>query len=333
MQLPNSVRPILAIGSVLLLQILVVDSISAQKMSQVLIAPYQNSNGFPWIASGPKWYAGEIVRFDARQLVLQSEGEQPQSFDAELVIGLRPHWESDRAAEADSFYRAGEYRQAVEKVPAALQSGIPLWQQQLLVVELVRGIEEVVSPRVAFLQYLKLAATQPPVMYYGDLPLCWTSREPDSALRDRAIEWVKDADEHARLMGASWLLLGPESQIAMHALQELRLSKNEAIAKLAVTQLWRISPPSETMQSLSNWRSYRDQLVLPIQLGPSEFLAERLFRIGQHDLALGEWSRIVAIHSEQPIRVARCREAIAKCLKQAGREADLEKLSHLFPKP
>ncbi len=119
-----------------------------------------------------------------------------------------------------------------------------------------------------------------------------------------AKEWIEDKDEVAGLLGASWLLLGEQTQLAKQRLQKLQSSSNRTIARLAAVQLWRTVPPPETSGRMQKWLEARDSLSLPMQLGPTEFLAERFSRVDKPALAIGEWLRIAATYTEHPHRAA-----------------------------
>lgn len=138
----------------------------------------------------------------------------------------------------------------------------------------------------------------------GTLPINWTSRESSTALGKAAKEWLASDNEVAGLLGASWLLLGEQGVEAKQRLQKLQSSKNRTVARLAAAQLWRVVPPTETTGRMQKWLEARDSLSLPMQLGPTEFLAERFSRTDKPALAIGEWLRIAATYNDHPHRAA-----------------------------
>ncbi len=119
-----------------------------------------------------------------------------------------------------------------------------------------------------------------------------------------AKEWLASQEEVAGLLGASWLLMTDQQDAAKAKLQKLQTSANRTLAKLAAVQLWRAVPPSETTGRMQKWLEARDSLSLPMQLGPSEFLADRFSRIDRPAWAIGEWLRIGALYPEHPHRAA-----------------------------
>jgi len=120
-------------------------------------------------------------------------------------------------------------------------------------------------------------------------------------------------------LGASWMLLGPDREAARAKLLKLHDSKNEAIASIAMAQSWRLVPPLETSAKLAEWFEFRDRLIEPLQIGPTEFIAERCARTGMIDLAIGQWSRIATMHSNRSHRAWNALNAAARTLNQQNR--------------
>jgi hypothetical protein len=77
---------------------------------------------------------------------------------------------------------------------------------------------------------------------------------------------------------------------------------------------------------LNEWFTFRDQLLLPLQIGPTEFLADRLMRVGEPDLAIGQWMRIAATHPARYHRASQALEAAADQLRRLGRDKEMRKL-------
>ncbi|MCA9134436.1 MAG: hypothetical protein KDA45_14805, partial [Planctomycetales bacterium] len=125
---------------------------------------------------------------------------------------------------------------------------------------------------------------------------------------------------------ASWLLFGPHGSTAGRTLAALRASPNSTVAQLAVVQSWRLVAPPETRPALASWIEFRDKLLPPLQLGPTEFLADRLMRIGEPELALGQWMRIATVHAERYHRAAGALQAAETQLKRVGRDDEAQRL-------
>jgi len=123
------------------------------------------------------------------------------------------------------------------------------------------------------------------------------------------------------------LAQGVHSAQAKETLVRLKQSKNLAVAQLASAQSWRYVSPTETMGELSNWLAFRDKMLLPLALGPTEFIADRLARIGQVDLAIGEWAWIAAHHQERFHRAQRALKSAEELLKKQGQTAQAESIA------
>ncbi len=269
---------------------------------------------------------GEIKRFESEQLDLIDRDGSQRTVLSKTVVRVVPRWRTAEASHAHQLYADGKFDELLQAVPAALKSNLVPWQQRILIGELVQTIEGLGKPRVAGAYFLTLAESKPPPMLYASMPLCWTTREPDQVLREWALKWLeKKDDDAARLLGASWLLFTDEQAAAQQALTQLQASSNAVIAQLAVAQGWRRVPPPQTMADLNRWFEFRDKLLPPLQLGPTEFIADRLQRIGQIELARGEWSRIGSQYGDQPLRAQRALGDAAAQLKRLGRDEEAQR--------
>ncbi len=280
----------------------------------------------PWAPPVVRRLTGSITQFDAQRLVWADPDGQVQEVASDRVQRVTPAWENARASSASELVDAHQYRAAVSAIQEALKSGVPRWQQRILISRLVQSLDALGNPRTAGIIFLNLTATDPPAMLYADMPLCWTVREPDKALEAAAIEWLAGDDEHGQLLGASWLLFGQEGERARRTLAQLRSSSNSTLASLAVVQSWRLVPPPQTRAQLPDWIEYRDQLLSPLQLGPTEFLADRLMRIGEPDLAIGQWMRIATMHGDRYHRAAGALESVVSELQRQGRQEESQRL-------
>ncbi len=279
-----------------------------------------------WIALESLQYHGQIKQFDGGELqMLDAQGETLR-FPSQRVIRVEPHWRNATAAQAHQLFVQRRYREVAKAVPAALESDLERWQQRLLIAELVQAAEALDSPRAAGNYFLSLAESNPPPLLYSVMPLSWTAREPDQSLRTAAEDWLTSDIEAARLLGASWLLFGESQSAAQRELTRLQASDNRTLAAIAAAQGWRLVPPPQTMSKLSAWLEFRDKLIGPLQLGPSELLADRLMRIGRNDLALGQWGRIASEHADHPHRAAVALDAANQLLRRMGKEQEAQRL-------
>ncbi len=271
-----------------------------------------------------KWI-GTIRQFDGSKLVMDQDG-RPQSVDSSRVESVEFDWANEQTSEAVGLFEQRDYARAVQALGEAIKSGVPRWQQRFLAAQMVQGVSALDRPQTAGKLFLQLAATSPPALLYADAPLKWSGGEVSPQMREEALEWVASDDEIARLLGASWLLFGEHQQQAQRVLIDLQSSERAYVAQLAVAQAWRLSTPPETIPRLGEWLRFRDALIPPLQLGPTEFLAERLMRVGEVELALGELFRIATMHHDRYHRAAKALQAGRNLLQSQGKTTEAEKV-------
>lgn len=288
-------------------------------------APAGAQSNDVWSQRNADRLAGRIEELDDQRIVY-FEGEKRRELPSNRVTHVEPAWRTPAAEAAHKLFLDRKYREAKDAIAKAATNDLPRWQQRFLVAEFVDVLAVLGDTRLAGGVYLKsLAPNQPPAMLYGHLPMNWTTVEPNRALYDVAVEWLEQPNECAQLLGASWLLLGPDSESARGKLLKLQSSKVEPIAALAVAQAWRLVPPPETENKISEWLEYRGRLIEPLQIGPTEFLADRLARVGMIDQAIGQWSRIATVHANRPHIAARSLLAAQRLLTQQGRPEEAKR--------
>ncbi len=290
-------------------------------------APEPPKAGKNWNSVSATRMEGIIRDIDDRSIRFQ-DGDELQELPSQRVISVEANWRTEEARAAHSLFTGRRFKEAMPAFEKAINGSLPDWQKSILLAEIVDLYATLGDTREAGRFYVKYLSPQfkPPAMQYAYMPACWTTIEPDERLRSEATKWLADPSEAAQLLGASWLLLGSDAQAAKAKLSQLQKSKNSTIAALAVAQGWRLSTPASTMERLDAWLEYRDRLIQPLQLGPTEFIADRLARIEQADLAIGQWSRIATIHVDRYHRSAYARTEILKLLRQLQRDEEAKRL-------
>lgn len=305
-----------------------VDS-AESKVDRVWIAPVESQRvRDAWFPPGSSTLEGTVQSIDADSLKLSLSNGTETSIASHRVERIEIAWANTQAREAMQLVASREYRAAIDAIPKAASSGVPRWQQLFMVGGVVQSADALVGTRAAGAVFLKnLAAWSPPALLYADMPLNWTSADPDRVLLDTAEQWLASDDENSKLLGASWLLLTPRRDAAKSALIALQSSENGTLAKLATAQTWRLTPPPETMAKLDEWRQFRDSLIEPLQIGPTELIADRLTRVGQVDLAIGEWMRIASVHGDRYHRASRALQTVADLLRRSDRNEEAKRLA------
>jgi ribosomal 50S subunit-associated protein YjgA (DUF615 family) len=275
---------------------------------------------------------GDIQSFDAKSLVIKVSSpdgkESLKTLSSEQVQAVEPYWRVDGAATAVSQFKKHNYAdfgKELRKLKKAELDKIPPWEQVLLTGMVVQAHEANSLIAEAGQDFIALAKSSPlPELVYADMPLCWAVTQVD--VNAEAKKWIAQEDEAAQLLGASWLLLGTDAGQAKSVLDRLKKSKTSAIAQLAKVQAWRLIPANETMNHLPNWLAERDRMLRPLALGPTEFIFDRLMRVGEYDLAIGQALQIATLYSDRYPKARRAVAMAAEMLKKQGRTVESEKV-------
>jgi hypothetical protein len=289
--------------------------------------PAKPGAGDPWQPLKTDRLVGRIIELNAERLELVTPAGDRRRLTSDRVEAVEVAWENAAAEQAHARYLKRQYREALRENVAVIRSGLPTWQQRILIGELIESAEALGSVKIAGSLFLDLAKESPPAWIVAAMPLNWTTRETDEAVAKSAREWLEQPDDYAGLLGASWLLLTPEGAAAETRLKKLTQSDRPLVAQFARAQLWRIAPPPETASFLTQWLEFRDGMLRPAQLGPTEFLAERLARTGQANLAVGQWMRIATKHGDRYHRAKLALEAARRQLVQLGQAEQAEKVA------
>lgn len=296
------------------------------KQDRVTLRPTATKDTALWTRSRPIELRGRVQTFDRATLTLLASDGSQRSLDSLQVQAVRFQWSNAEVTAALELFAKRNYRESITALNEARKTNTPRWQQQFVIGHIIQAALAMGNTRTAGILFLDLAASQPPPLLYADMPLCWTVRNVDKPTLDSAKQWLASEAEDAKLLGASWLLLGPEREMASKVLSQLQSSKNPLVAELAAAQAWRLVAPPETLKQLDAWLAFRDRMLQPLQLGPTEFLAERLQRVGETDLALEQWMRIATLHTDRYDRTRKALSAAAASLTRAGRTTEATKI-------
>ncbi len=270
---------------------------------------------------------GRVEKVDSQVLeIVESDGKR-RKLPSDRIERIDVHWHNEAAASAHQRFVDRDYVGVLKNNAEVVRDKTtPFWQQCILLSEIVQSFEALNKPESAGKYFLLLAQQSPPDYLLATIPLNWTSREVTPTVTKAAREWLNDPNEYAGLLGASWLLLAEDGDAARQRLQKLQASTSKSVQRLAAMQLWRTVPPSETSSRMSRWLEARDSLSLPMQLGPSEFMAERFARVDNQNLAIGEWLRIAATYPQFPYRANMALQSASSRLSRNGDKTQLENI-------
>lgn len=296
----------------------------SQTASVTFVAPVSSTDD-AWTTRPRVQRRGIIQEFNGQILELVSTDGKKLRVGSHYVTDLSFQWSTTEATAADKLVDQRKYIEAVKAIEAAYPA-LPKWQQRLLLARMVQSLSAAGKDRIACIIFINLAAANPPPIAYADIPLCWTTEQADPSHAGEARKWMVAEDEVSQLLGASWLLSGSNRSESERLLRKLKASQNQTIAALATAQSWRIATPPESKQRATQWLEFRDNLILPLQLGPTEFLADRFARVGETELAMGQWLRIATLHSDRHARAIDALSAAQRQLIQAERTREAESI-------
>lgn len=295
-----------------------------------------NTKVGPWNPLKTMTLTGKVQSVDVKSLVIQvtaADGTvSTKTISSDMLQKVVPAWQGTGLVEAMELFEQGKMQEFSKAISKLDHKTIPEWQAKFFLGKIVQSYNAANQIVMAGESFLRLANDGAiPDLLYADMPLCWTSPQTDD-LNTKAKAWLKQESEAARLLGASWLLMGQDASTARKTLDELQKSKSPVIAQLAKAQSWRTVPAPETMQQLPTWISERDRMLIPISQGPTEFMLDRLMRIGQHELAIGCAVRIATLHSDNYFRSRRALVTANQLLKKQGRDAEAEQVAQWIKK-
>ncbi|MFO1065149.1 MAG: hypothetical protein U0892_14895 [Pirellulales bacterium] len=297
-------------------------------LDTVYYSPAVPSTIEPWSPLKTEKLRGEVKELNAKNLVIVIDGVK-RELPSDRVEYIEPAWDTPEAAEAFERYHRREYVAALKQNVRVINtdSALATWQRRVLLAELIESAESIGQIRIAGTLFLEMCKADPPVFLAAGMPLNWTTREADRATLETARGWLADESEAAGLLGASWLLLGSDkSEEAKTRLRTLSSSKVDWIRQAAAVQLWRLTPPPETLSNLDRWYGARDKMLPSMQLGPTEFIADRMSRIGQSTSAVEEWMRVALIHEH---RISRSDAAMESAKKELARSSATDQVDKL----
>jgi hypothetical protein len=308
-----------------------VESPQELKLDRLWFGPAKPNLNDSWEIWSSHYVDAEIVRLDAEQLEVRDPAGNVKKLELNRLIFAQPQWDSAEATELSSLYEAGKFAEFAKRAPPVIQSSIAPWQQRLLLAKLIASADSIGNRVPAAKLFISLCDNSSPPMLLNCAPLNWAQSDSSASMNEMSQQWLDDSREAAMLLGASWALSGNKREKAIETLEKLTRSTNDAISQLAEAQLWRIKPigPQELNQIIA-WQNRRDQFLLPLQLGPTELIADRWRSAQKPSLSAFEYLRIALIHKDRYDRRQFALKQAEALLNMAKHESDAQKLKALY---
>ena len=263
---------------------------------------------------------GEIVEFTGESLQLQSSAGRLENIPAARVVEIRTQW-TPAHERGDSLRAEGKLDEAINAYKQAQRIEPRAWARRKIMAQLVVCYAEAGRFDVAGEEWLAIVSSDPMTMHYNVAPVAWHPLPPDARLEPRAVAWLHNKAPAAQVLGASWLLTGPQRSAAMSALDGLAGSKtvDPRIRSLAQIQLWRTKLVSVKLDEVGRWQSALEQMPVEVRAGGYFVVGEALSRLNKPEDAALAYLHIPLVYHQQRVMAADALIAAAKEHEKLGR--------------
>ena len=263
---------------------------------------------------------GEIVEYTGESLQLKSSSGRVENIPAARVVDIRTTWTLTHER-GDLLRAEGKLEEAINVYKQAQRDESRAWARRKIMAELVGCYAELGRLDSAGDEWLAIVKSDPLTMYYDVMPVAWNSLPPSAALESRAAAWLNRTEPAAQVLGASWLLTGPQRSAAITALETLVTGKtvDPRIRSLAQIQLWRTKLVSAKLDEVQRWQSAIEQMPAEIRASGYFVVGEALDRLEKPTEASLAFLRIPLVHNQQRVMAADALIAAAKQLEDLKR--------------
>jgi hypothetical protein len=264
--------------------------------------------------------SGRVVEYTGRELTLQTGvGAGQKRFPRSEVVEVTTAYSEPHQRGLQRFAE-GRIAEADAAFTQALEDESRTWVRRSLLAAQVKCAWWTGDYTRAATRFLPIAESDPETLYFGLIPLVWTEDVPATASLAEARAWLRSPHPAARLIGASWLLTGPDRPAAEAELSKLATDTNPLIQRLAQAQSWRLrlaSGPLPAME-LQRWEHFTRSLPAELRGGPF-FLIGRGRAQRQEALeAAAAWLWLPFEHPDQRALAAEAHQRAAEQLAAAG---------------
>ena len=237
---------------------------------------------------------GKIIDWRGGKLTIESTGRE-REIDNTHVVEVQTAWDESYQAGLKELQQ-GRVKLAIEQFGYAMQKESRPWARRIIRSHLVKSYLAVDQPADAVEQFLEIVATDPQTRFLHLAPLPWA--ESGNALVQQAEKWLEMRQPVGQLIGASWLLGGPERSVAIKKLEELSRDIDPRVRSLAIAQLWRTRTNVRPKQT-EVWEGLVEKMPRQFRAGPLFVLAGAQSKCQKSDQALINLMRIPILYPQQ----------------------------------
>ncbi|MCE9525474.1 MAG: tetratricopeptide repeat protein [Planctomycetales bacterium] len=266
---------------------------------------------------------GEIVEYTGESLQLKSSSGRIENVPAARVVDIRTQWIPTHAR-GDALRAAGKLEEAINAYKQAKRDEPRAWVRRKIMASLVACYAEISRFDFAGDEWLAIASSDPSTLYYNVAPVAWQPLPPNAELQSRATTWLNSKSPPAQVLGASWLLGGPQRSAAITVLEGLASSKtaDPRVRSLAQIQLWRTKLVSAKLEDVQRWQTAVEQMPAEVRAGGYFVVGEGLARLNKPEGASLAFLRIPLVHTEQRMMAADALLAAGKQLETLKRSEE-----------
>ncbi|MDX1944880.1 MAG: hypothetical protein SFU86_05690 [Pirellulaceae bacterium] len=262
---------------------------------------------------------GQILDFTGVELKLRSALGKDETIPAARVVEIQTAW-TPAHQQGNAERLAGNLDAAIAAYRQAKRDESRPWAVRQTMAELAGTYLEAGRIDNAGDEFLAIVASDPATPHYDIVPIAWRVPIADAALDARAQQWLEAKQfSAARLLGASWLLAGPQRSVAIAALDELTKNADPRIAGLALIQLWRTKLITARPADVAPWQSQLERMPSEIQATGWYVLGDVLSRQDQPERAALAYLKVPVLFGRQRGMAADALLAAGKQLEKMGR--------------
>ncbi len=261
---------------------------------------------------------GEIVELLGNQLQFRGPSAAVETIPLEQITDWRTTWPATKE-QADALFNEKKFAEAAATYSRAREEEPRTWARRQIMAQLIESHGATGNVVAAAEEFLILVASDPETAAWELAPLAWRSTD-DANLLTRAQQWIRDVrNPPKQLLGASWLLAGPQRAEAITALNTLASGTNKRLARLATIQLWRTRIVTSPADEPARWLAGLERLPVEVRSLGYYFVAEGFARHNQPEQAALNYLRIPILHPRQQALAADALLAAAAQLEKLGK--------------
>ncbi len=282
--------------------------------------PAQKKTGSPDIvvlseAVGTRRLRGHILDYTGRGLKIMLPGGREQIIPTDQIVDVQLGEPSTAQVGAHLAIAAGQFEKALSIYYKLLNSGSETrtWVQREIRAEMVecqRALERYDQAAAGFIRLLK---DDPKTPYFRSIPLVWLGGVPfaPKTLKD-ANMWLSSNQPSVRLLGASFLLTGPDRARATEELRRLRENPDAMLSNLATAQWLRTRILTAAPEDIELCQKVIKNLPAQLRSGP-------YYILGQLYVARQQYRQAAIALMHVPILFPKQQRLAAESLLTAGK--------------